>query len=114
MVGVFAGHLEELQCTGCAAPLPMGELAALLKYLIAASACLASQWAANRAGNAKRQQGGVRNKTKDRASLERSERPGFCFVGKSYSLCSVILLILEGCWLVLIMSDMSRYLSVTS
>ena len=25
---------------------------------------------------------GVRNKTKDQASLERSERRGFCFVGK--------------------------------
>ena len=43
---------------------------------------MALQWAANRAGKAKRQQGGVRNKTKDRASLEHSERWGFCFVGK--------------------------------
>ena len=34
------------------------------------------------AGEAKRQQGGVRNKTKDRTSLEWSERRGFCFVGK--------------------------------
>jgi len=42
---------------------------------------VALQWAANSDGKAKRQQGGVRNKTKDRASLERSERRGFCFVG---------------------------------
>ncbi len=53
-----------------------------VKYLVSASTCEALQWAVNRAGKAKRQQGGVRNKTKDRASLERSERRGFCFVGK--------------------------------
>ena len=43
---------------------------------------MALQWAANRAGKAKRQKGGAGNKTKDRASLERSERWAFCFVGK--------------------------------
>jgi len=43
---------------------------------------VALQWAANRAGKAKRQQGGEGNKTKDQASLEHSERWGFCFVGK--------------------------------
>jgi len=52
-----------------------------VKYLIAALACVALQWAATSDGKAKRQKGGVRNKTKDQASLERSERRGFCFVG---------------------------------
>ncbi len=53
-----------------------------VKYSDVVLASGALQWAANRAGEAKRQKGGERSKTKDHASLERSERRGFCFVGK--------------------------------